>query len=114
MTRNCDEERAVGDAAHALNLACLCQTLDEAALGLALARELQGDALLRERPHLFANVAVFVSRPEIETMSKVVAAIEGLTRRPAYIAASLAWAPPIAPGAGSLCDSGHVIIACEV
>lgn len=114
MTRNCDEERAVGDAAHALNLACLCQTLDEAALGLALARELQGDALLRERPHLFANVAVFVSRPEIETMSKVVAAIEGLTRRPAYIASSLTWAPPIAPGAGSLCDSGHVIIACEV
>ncbi|MBX9746269.1 MAG: hypothetical protein K2X34_05175, partial [Hyphomonadaceae bacterium] len=53
-------------------------------------------ALLGERPHLFSNVAVFVSRPEIETMNEVVAAIESLTRRPAYIAAALAWAAPIA------------------
>jgi len=96
MTRRCDEESAPGEAAHALNRACLCRTLDEAALKLALERELDGDALLGERPHLFSNVAVFVSRPEIETMSAVVAAIESLTRRPAYIAAALAWAAPIA------------------
>jgi len=96
MTRSCGDERSAGEAARALNQACLCRTLDKTALGLALDRELQDEALLRERPHLFANVAVFVSQPEIETMCKVIAAIEGLTRRPAYIGAVLSWAPPIA------------------
>jgi hypothetical protein len=96
MTRHCNEESAPGAAAHALNRTCLCQTLDEAALKRVLEREFDGEVMLRERPHLFSNVAVFVSRAEIDAMSEVVAAIEGLTRRPAYIAAALAWAPPIA------------------
>lgn len=95
MTRICEEESALGETAHALNRSCLCQTLDETALRSALERELDGDALLGDRPHLFSNVAVFVSRSEIETMGEVVAAIESLTRRPAYIAAALAWAPAL-------------------
>ncbi|HWA23734.1 MAG TPA: hypothetical protein VG735_15175 [Caulobacterales bacterium] len=96
MTRTCVEERASGDAAHALNRACLCRTLDKGALSAALEQELGDDGLLRERPNLFSNVAVFVSAQELETMSKVVAAIEGLARRPAYIATALDWAPVIA------------------
>jgi hypothetical protein len=96
VTRICEDESALGETAHALNRACLCQTLDETALRSALERELDGDALLGDRPHLFSNVAVFVSRSEIETMGEVVAAIESLTRRPAYIAAALAWAPAVA------------------
>jgi hypothetical protein len=95
MPRCCDEMSAQSDA-HGLNRACLCRTLDEAALELSLRHELDGDTLLRERPHLFSNIAVFVSRADIDSMIELVAAIEGLTRRAAYVTAALAWAPPIA------------------
>jgi len=59
-----------------LNQGCFCITLDRAVLGQAFERE-TGDAafrttLLETRPHLFSNVAVFVSTQMFEQMLRVV------------------------------------------
>lgn len=83
-----------------LNQGCLCITLDRDALRRAFEEE-TGDpdfcgALLRTRPHLFANVAVFVSADTISQMLSVVRIIETVSALPAYREAALAWAPPTA------------------
>jgi len=83
-----------------LNQGCFCITLDRAVLGQAFERE-TGDAafrttLLETRPHLFSNVAVFVSTQMFEQMLRVVRSIELVSGRPAYRDAVLAWAPDIA------------------
>jgi len=83
-------------AASKLNEACLCRTLDKPALAAALARELEGDELLERRPHLFSNVAVFISHRDAAAMQATVSAIERLAKTPSYIEAALAWAAPIA------------------
>ena len=83
-----------------LNQTCLCVTLDRVALDKALERE-AGDPTFVEtfigpRPHLFSNVPVFLSANAIAEMRECVAAIESITRLPAYQAAVLSWASPIA------------------
>lgn len=83
-----------------LNRGCTCLTLDRAALGDALIRE-TGDpsfcaSLMETRPHLFADVAVFVSETEIDSMRRIVAAIETVSRHPAYQAAIRGWVPATA------------------
>jgi hypothetical protein len=80
-----------------LNQGCLCITLDRDALRRAFEEE-TGDpdfcgALLRTRPHLYANVAVFVSADTISQMLSVVRIIEAVSALPAYREAALAWAP---------------------
>ncbi len=83
-----------------LNQTCLCVTLDRVALGEALERE-AGDPTFIEtfigpRPHLFSNVPVFLSANAIAEMRECVAAIEAITKVPAYREAALSWAPQIA------------------
>ena len=85
--------RFLGD----LNQCCVCHTLDRDALRNALIQE-TGDPsfctwLIKTRPHLFADVAVFVSEAQLTSMRGVVAAIETVTRHPAYQATILGWAP---------------------
>jgi hypothetical protein len=83
-----------------LNRDCTCLTLDRKALGEALIRE-TGDpsfctSLMETRPHLLADVAVFVSETQLDRMRRIVAAIETVSRHPAYQAAILGWAPATA------------------
>ncbi|WP_200867030.1 hypothetical protein [Sphingobium sp. Ant17] len=80
-----------------LNQECVCITLDRGALSDALTRE-TGDpafsaSLVETRPHLFSDVAVFISAAQLEAMQCIVAAIETVVRHPAYRAAVLDWAP---------------------
>jgi hypothetical protein len=51
---------------------------------------------METRPHLFADVAVFVSEAEIDRMRRILTAIETVSRHPAYQAAILDWAPATA------------------
>lgn len=93
-------ETALADAAAALNRDCLCTTLDHAALmrelTTALAEVGLGTEALRDRPHLFASTAVFLSRPHLEQIHAVVRAVENVAALPAYREHVLAYAPPIA------------------
>lgn len=89
-----------------LNSDCFCISLDRGALRQALdADPVAGglSALIEERcPHLFASLPVFVSRPHVDGMAKVVAAVEKVVALPAYREEVLARAPEIArldPGA---------------
>ncbi|HZM33980.1 MAG TPA: hypothetical protein VFC18_05735 [Burkholderiales bacterium] len=89
-----------------LNSDCFCISLDHGALRQALdADPVSGglSALIEERcPHLFASLPVFVSRPHVDEMAKVVAAVEKVVALPAYREEVLARAPEIArldPGA---------------
>ncbi|MCF8706940.1 hypothetical protein [Rhizorhapis sp. SPR117] len=80
-----------------LNAGCVCITLDRTAMRTALAHE-TGDAafyswLGESRPHLFADVAVFLDAAELDQMQSIVEAIEAVVRHPAYRAAVLGWAP---------------------
>ncbi|WP_447954089.1 hypothetical protein [Sphingopyxis chilensis] len=72
-------------------------TLDRAALGATLSRETGdpafGDWLIDSRPHLFADVAVFLDTAQLVQMRHIIEAIEAVARHPAYEAAVLGWAP---------------------
>ena len=83
-----------------LNESCFCVTLDRTSLGQALECE-AGDRAFAEkflgaRPHLFSNVPVFLSASALAEMEGCVAAVEEMSRLPAYQAAVLSWAPEIA------------------
>jgi hypothetical protein len=92
--------------AELLNSNCFCVGLEADALDAALQAD-DGStgvaALIAERcPHLFAAQAVFVSTHQAERMAELISAIESVIALPAYRAAVLADAPPIArhdPGA---------------
>lgn len=88
------------EASDQLNRSCFCITLDRQVLGRAFERE-TGDAafsatLLKTRPHLFSNVAIFASTQMVKQMLAVVRAIETISGLPAYRDAVLAWAPEVA------------------
>ncbi|MHB0953180.1 MAG: hypothetical protein ACYC10_14775 [Allorhizobium sp.] len=87
-------------SADRLNQSCFCITLDRDALCRALERESEDPAfctsLIQTKPHLFSNVPVFLPSEAIAEMGRIVAAIEEVTRLPAYRAAVLSWAPEIA------------------
>jgi len=101
---NAESETPLGPAvptrAERLNKGCVCLTLD----GLALEQELDrkaGDAafcasFVQTRPHLFSQVAVFLSDCDIREMVRIVRAIEAATRLAGYRQAALSWAPEIA------------------
>lgn len=83
-----------------LNEDCFCITLDRDLLCEALTRE-AGDPefcanLIGTRPHLFSNTPVFLPKPDLDNMLRVVRAIEATSRLPGYREAALSWAPEIA------------------
>ena len=100
IRKNDAEDNVLSNSAVAsslLNQGCACHTLDRDALCNALIQE-TGDPsfcawLVETRPHLFADVAVFVSEAQLTSMRSIVAAIETVTRHPAYQAGILGWAP---------------------
>lgn len=80
-----------------LNQDCACITLDRGDLSRALTQQ-TGDpafaaSLAETRPHLFSDVAVFVSAAQLEAMQRIVSGIESVARHPAYLAVVLGWAP---------------------
>ena len=83
-----------------LNKGCFCVSLDAAALRRAVEADPAAEglsALIAERcPHLFSAAPVFVSRPHVDAMARVIRAVEEVVALPAYREAALAWAPPIA------------------
>ncbi|WP_342030471.1 hypothetical protein [Pseudomonas sp. SST3] len=93
-SRNC------GTTAAALNEACFCVSLDQAALADALTEQL-GDPelseLLKARcPHVFAARPVFVSSLRLRQVGEVIQAIERTVSLPAWREHALDSAPPIA------------------
>jgi len=85
-------------AATRLNRECLCLATDHAALERALktCAGLDYPALRQSHPHLFSDTVVFVGEACLRRMADLIAAIETVVALPAYQAAVLAWAPPIA------------------
>ena len=96
------------EAAAHLNRDCACLALDHAALEAHLGGEGSGadfyQELRRSRPHLFSDTMVFVGDAHLEAMAELAAAVDEVSRLPAYQEAVLAWAPEIArfvpPAAG--------------
>lgn len=102
MDAHQDAPGVAGDRAisERLNQGCVCITLDRAALGSALQREIDdpgfGSALINTHPHLFSSAPVFLAKSEIGAMLRIVRAIEAVARLPGYRDAVLAWAPETA------------------
>ncbi len=83
-----------------LNAGCFCVTLDRKVLWRLLERE-TGDPefcamLVDTRPHLFSDIAVFVSQEMLARMRAIVEAVERVAKIPAYQEKVLSWAPAIA------------------
>jgi hypothetical protein len=85
------------DIAEALNLNCLCSTLQPQLLRDELdAREGMrglGQQLSVSRPHLFSMTPVFISWRDFETLERGVAALERVSKLPAYQAEALGRMP---------------------
>lgn len=86
--------------ANQLNQDCYCITLDRKALNTSLEDQL---AETRNNPiganelnKLFSATPVFVPNTEIETMERIVKAIESAAELPSYQERVLSWAPEIA------------------
>ncbi|MGE6409711.1 MULTISPECIES: hypothetical protein [unclassified Psychrobacter] len=86
--------------ANQLNQECYCRTLDRKVLNTSLQDQL---AETRNNPiganelnKLFSATPVFVPKTEIETMVRIVAAIESAAKLPSYQQQVLSWAPKIA------------------
>ena len=96
----CDNRCEAASSIETLNRSCYCLTLDEAALRQALeadfGRRGLSQAMVATHPHLFASVPLFVSRDHIETMARVIGAVEAVVTTPHFRRAVLAWAPDIA------------------
>lgn len=80
-----------------LNRYCHCVSVDKEVLRTILFQQ-QGNAdlyrmLIEERPHLFADVAVFVAETTVQKQLYLIAAIEKVIALPAYQAYVLAYAP---------------------
>jgi len=83
-----------------LNNYCDCIAIDKDNLRATLFQQ-QGDdrlyqMLIEERPHLFADVAVFVNEVIIQQQRHLIAVIESVIALPAYQHTVLAYAPPSA------------------
>lgn len=92
--------RKCGTTAAALNEACFCVSLDQAALADVLTEQL-GDPelseLLKSRcPHVFAARPVFVSSLQLSQVSEVIQAIEQTVSLPGWREHALDSALPIA------------------
>ncbi len=78
--------------ANQLNDQCRCVSIDKAALRAALDAKLY-QMLIEDRPHLFADAAVFVSDTTIQKQRHLIASIEKVIALPAYQQYVLAYAP---------------------
>jgi len=90
--------------ANRLNAVCQCVSLDRERLGVELERVSPGflATVTEGRPHLFSDSLAFISREHAQRMAELIAAIERVASRPAYIEHVLGYAPEIArhaPGA---------------
>ncbi|MFN3627845.1 MAG: hypothetical protein ACK4S3_08205 [Parvibaculum sp.] len=88
------------DLAQELNRSCFCISLDRHAMATAM-RNASGDEAffvnhIETRPHLFSNLPVFLPRGDLDSMLTTVAAIEDVSRLPAYHEAAVFWTSPIA------------------
>jgi hypothetical protein len=83
-----------------LNKECYCVSLDRAAMRAQLseqARELDLYKMItEERPHLFAESAVFVTESCLSKQHQIIAAIENVIALPAFQALALRFAPSAA------------------
>ena len=88
------------DITDQLNRSCRCIAVDARALAGALeagaATEGLYASILRDQPHLFSETAVFLSRRHFEQMEAVVAAVEEVHRKGAFVDYALSLAPQIA------------------
>lgn len=91
---------AVDAAIAAFNQGCYCVSLDRSALLAHLKHDLGAlnlpADLFETHPHLFAPMAVFVSRAQLDTMARITAAIDEVAQLPAWRERVLATAPPLA------------------
>ena len=83
-----------------LNRDCFCVGADLPALTAWLRQDLAQRGydwhIVETHPHLFSELAVFVSSRHLAKMQSLVAAVESVVANPAYVAAALAQAPPVA------------------
>ncbi|WP_254786859.1 hypothetical protein [Methylomonas sp. LWB] len=83
--------------AEQLNGSCRCASLNRKALRKSLADSMNGDALYRmlteERPHLCADVPVFVSQSDLDRQAEIIAALERVIALPAFREQVLSRAP---------------------
>ena len=95
--QGCDKEINAATSIDALNSTCYCLSLDEAALRRGLESDLGArglsDAMVQTHPHLFASVPMFVSREHIDSMARVIGAVETVVATQPYLDATRAWAP---------------------
>lgn len=84
--------------AERLNAGCQCTSLDSAQLEAELERVSPGfhDAVMADRPHLFASSMVFVSGDHAKRMALLAQAVERMVALPAYRQHVFGWAPAIA------------------
>ena len=97
-TQEC--QRTSNTHADQLNQQCYCVTLDRKALTESLRNQFvdaENDlSAVPELHHLFSNTPVFVPRADIETMERIVQAIESTAGLSPYQEHALSWAPEIA------------------
>lgn len=83
--------------ADALNRDCFCVNVDVPGLQAKLQQTLgdagRDDRISETHPHLFSSQPYFVSRRHLDQIEALVAAVDEVTRLPAYIQAVMAWAP---------------------
>lgn len=94
------------DLAEAMNLECLCSTLEPERLHEDLSSRLGHDGLAErlplEQPHLFARTPVFISEGDLSLLERSVAALHRVAALPGYQAAALARSSAEAPAWGPL------------
>jgi len=95
-----NQDKVNDNLADQLNKECYCRTLDRKVLNISLQNQLSDT---RDNPiganelnKIFSATPVFVPKTEIETMVRIVAAIESAAKLPSYQQQVLSWAPKIA------------------
>ena len=95
-----NQDKAHDNLANQLNQECYCRTLDRKALNTSLQNQLSDTTDnpigANELNKLFSATPVFVPKTEIETMMRIVEAIESAVRLSSYQQQVLSWAPKIA------------------
>lgn len=95
-----ENQRTSNTHADQLNRQCYCVTLDRKALTESLRNQFVGAendlSAVPELHHLFSNTPVFVPRADIESMERIVQAIESTAELSLYQEHALSWAPEIA------------------
>jgi hypothetical protein len=95
-----ENRRTTNTHADQLNRQCYCITLDRKALNESLRNQFVGAendlSAVPDLHHLFSNTPVFVPYADIETMGRIVQAIESAAGLPPYQERALSWAPDTA------------------